>query len=374
MENIIKFLSLLLIVIPSIVTSQNLPKDSLLGHVKKIREKVIFLTEKENPQFLYNDDYGHSGFMGPESTISKFSNMWYGSNLCYYINYERHFDEDRKITKEIWFGKKDDFIHSYRYLYDKKNRLISSIDSTAHSIYTENHYFNEYGEYVHENIIHESISNNYFSHDYKKYKNGKLIVTKSFDADGSVNEYSHHYNDHGKIAYRINKNHSTWKKLENNTWALGLHDSIGKPHKNMEFDYDEKGRLIRKTYFNIEEYTNNIIPEIEFTNIYEGENLITQIWRNNTTFNYRYDKYGKLTEKYCCDTDISKAGIIQKYTYTNREISHLLYSDTPPPSNKRVNHRINYQYKYDNNKNWIEIIKIVNGVKLYKWVREIEYY
>lgn len=381
MENIIKFLSLLLIVIPSIVTSQNLPKDSLLGHVKKIREKVIFLTEKENPQFLYNDDYGHSGFMGPESTISKFFNMWYNSNLCYYINYERHYDENRKITNEIWFGKKDNFINSYRYLYDKKSRLISSIDSTAHSIYTQNHYFNEHGEYVDENIISENIQTNHFSHYYNKYKNGKVIRSKKFDEDGFVDEYINHYNDKGKIVYKICKNPSIWKKLEGNSWSLSVHDSIGKPYRNMEFEYNEKGKLIKKIEFDIQEYTNNIIPGRVITNIFKDDHLLTQITEtkgNNpftTYYNYRYDKYGRLTEKYCCDKNISKSGIIQKYKYKNDKISSLNYSYNEPSERpKMVNYKISYSYKYDNNNNWTEIIKIVNDVKLYKWVREIEYY
>lgn len=381
MKNIIKFLSLLLFVIPSIVTSQNLPKDSILGHVKKIREKVVFLTEKENPQFLYNDDYGHSGFMGPESTISKFFNMWYGSNLCYYINYERNYDENGKITKEIWFDKKDSLINSYRYLYDKKNRLISSIDSTNHSVYTENHYFNEYGEYVDENIISENIQTNYFSHHYNKYKNGKVIRSKSFDENGFVDEYINHYNDKGKIAYKIRKNPSTWKKLKGNSWSLGVHDSIGHPYKNMEFEYDEKGRLIKKKEFEIQEYTNDIIPGRVITNIYKDDHLITQITGKKddnqftTYYNYRYDKYGRLIEKYCCNKDISKAGIIQKYTYKNNKIIKLIYSAEEPSDNPKMNnYKVTYSYKYDNNNNWIEILKTVDSVNLYKWVREIEYY
>jgi hypothetical protein len=52
--------------VTSIAKSQTFPKDSLYGNVKRIREKVIFLTEIENLQLLYYDDYGHSGFMGPE--------------------------------------------------------------------------------------------------------------------------------------------------------------------------------------------------------------------------------------------------------------------------------------------------------------------
>ena len=89
------------------IKSQNyLPKDTIFGNVKEIREKVIFLTEVENPQLLYYDDYGHSGFMGPESTISRFKDTWYTSNLSYYINYERNFDTKGNIISDKWFGKK----------------------------------------------------------------------------------------------------------------------------------------------------------------------------------------------------------------------------------------------------------------------------
>jgi hypothetical protein len=115
---------LLLLLIPFLVLSQDLKKDTIYGNIKRIREKVVFLTEIENPQLLYYNDYGHSGFMGPESTISRFYKTWYTSNFCYYINYERFYNPNRKITKENWYGKKDNFMNSYRYVYDKKERLI----------------------------------------------------------------------------------------------------------------------------------------------------------------------------------------------------------------------------------------------------------
>ena len=59
-------------------------KDTIYGKVKSIREKVIFLTERDNPKLNEIDnDYGHSGFIGPESRISQFKDIWYSTNFCY---------------------------------------------------------------------------------------------------------------------------------------------------------------------------------------------------------------------------------------------------------------------------------------------------
>ncbi|WP_318640248.1 hypothetical protein [Flavobacterium ardleyense] len=100
----------------SILSAQDLPKDSIVGNVKSVREKVIFLTEKENPQMLYDSDYGHSGFMGPKSTVAKFLTLWYSTPYSYFINYERFYLPNRIIDRENWFGKKGELINSYRYI------------------------------------------------------------------------------------------------------------------------------------------------------------------------------------------------------------------------------------------------------------------
>jgi hypothetical protein len=374
------FLYLILYLIPSIALSQNLPKDTLYGNIKRIREKVIFLTEIENPQLLYYNDYGHSGFMGPESTITRFYNTWYSSNFCYYLNYERHFDKKRKIIKDTWLGKKNDFMNSYRYLYDKKDRLISTIDSSKYTVDTRNHYFEEYGEFVDENIIYENLKLNIFSHNYKKYKNGKVILTKKFDENGIVDEYINHYNDNGKLSYRIYKNPNSWKKLEGNSWGYGVQDSIGVTYKSLINEYDKNNKLIKTQIFDLYSGENYKNPVETSTTIfkYDGNNLITKITGNKngyeSYFNFRYDNNSRLTEKYCCDKDISKAKIVQKYIYKNNKIAKLSYIEESFETKKMVSYNISYSYKYDNNNNWVEILKIVDGVELFKCVREIEYY
>ena len=54
--------SFLLLSLMSINAKSQILKDSLYGNVKRLSEKVIFLTKKENPQLIYYQDYGHSGW------------------------------------------------------------------------------------------------------------------------------------------------------------------------------------------------------------------------------------------------------------------------------------------------------------------------
>lgn len=101
-----------------------------------------------------------------------------------------------------------------------------------------------------------------------------------------------------------------------------------------------------------------------------------QLIRKKTTYrtgmesfdHYVYDESGRISERYCCEENISKAMIIEKYKYLNNEICETEYTG----ENKR--YLISFKYKYDENMNWIEIIKNVDGKDLYKWIREIEYY
>ena len=71
--------------------------------------------------------------MGPKFTIAKFHQFWFSIDLCYYVNYERNFDKKRKITKDIWYGKKDIFLNSYRYVYNKKVLEVFKINFQKYS-------------------------------------------------------------------------------------------------------------------------------------------------------------------------------------------------------------------------------------------------
>ncbi|REE07657.1 YD repeat-containing protein [Winogradskyella pacifica] len=140
-------------------------KDTIYGKVKSIREKVIFLTQRENPRlFEIDGDYGHSGFMGPESTISRFKNIWYSTNFCYYINYERHYNENGLLIEDIWYDKKDSLENYYRYEYDKQDRRVRKIDSLYDLVYIDTHY---YERDKHETIISQNSDLDFYNYRYR---------------------------------------------------------------------------------------------------------------------------------------------------------------------------------------------------------------
>ncbi|WP_124641803.1 MULTISPECIES: hypothetical protein [Amniculibacterium] len=349
-----------------------LPKDTIYGNVKKIKEKVIFLTEIENPQLLYYDDYGHSGFMGPEATFSRFKKTWYTSNQCYYINYVRTFDKNRNIVSDLWYGKKDNFNNSYKKIYNKENKIIKEIDSTNYSVYTTNYYYSDYGDV---NIIRQKNKNDYFRYTYKKFENDKLKTLKEYDENGTIDEYKYFYNESGKLKYRIYKNPNSWQQKGERTWSYGVQDTLLTVYKDLVIIYDEKNRILRyQTYDLYKHDENRKIPQLglQLDYKYKNDNLvsISRKYKDGiVTINYfKYNKFGKVTERYCCNEDIKKATIIEKFQYKDGKISKFEYIE------EGKKHIVNLNYKFDSKNNWIEIIKNVDGKDLFKWTREIEYY
>lgn len=355
------------------IKSQNyLPKDTIFGNVKKIREKVIFLTEVENPQLLYYDDYGHSGFMGPESTISRFKDTWYTSNLSYYINYERNFDTKGNIISDKWFGKKNNFLNSYKKIYDSKNRILKEVDSTNYSVYTTNYYYTDYGDL---NIIRQNSRNDYFRHTYKKYDKDQLTTLKEFEEDGTVDEYKYFYDKDGNLSFSIYKNPNSWKNVGERSWSYGVQDSVLTVYKDIVNEYDTKNRLVKQQKFDLyeddEEHRNPLLTnQIDF--VYVGNNLVLRKRRFRTGMesfdHYKYNKLNQISARYCCDKNIDNAMIVEEYKFDKGFIKKLKYTEE-----KKV-YNVSFRYKFDSRNNWVEIIKTVDGKDLFKWVRQIEYY
>lgn len=358
-------------------------KDSIYGKVKSIREKVIFLTEIENPKLYEIDgDYGHSGFMGPESTISRFKDIWYSTDFCYYINYKRLFDENGLLIEDIWYDKKDSLENYYRYEYDNKDRLVRKIDSLYHLVYIDTHYYE--GD-RHETIISQNSELDFYNYRYKRYdENGNLIRQKRIDEYGTIDEYIFKYNNSGKLLYRIYKNPNSYRKVGERSWSWGVHDTIGNIYKDLVNTYDEFNRLIQSQRFDLyEDDENHKDQKLVENTLYEydkNDNLILTKRINGylkvePTFNhYEYDKRNRLIKKYCCSKTESDAKRIEKYEYENDDIKLLEYTEEVWPSEELKTYKIEFDYKYDDKGNWNEIVKKVDGIELYKWIRQIEYY
>ena len=265
------------------------------------------------------------------------------------------------------------------YKYDKKERLIRKTDSLDGLVYTDTHYYENDN---HENIISQNSDLDYFNHKYKRYnKDKKLIRLKSFDDYGAIDEYIYKYNSEGKLLYRIYKNPNSWRKSGKRSWSYGVQDSIGNIYKDLVNEYDNSNRLIKSQQFDLYEDDETYKePKLTRSTIYKYKNdnltqIINSYSNGKPTYNnYVYDNKNRLIEKYCCSEKKSDSKRIEKYGYKNDEIISLEYKEESFPTKEMKTYKVSYDYKYDNKGNWKEILKKVNGIELYRWIREIEYY
>lgn len=164
-----------------------------------------------------------------------------------YINYERTFNNKGKVIKDIWYGKKDNFMNSYRTIYDKNNKIISEIDSTEYSLGTKNYYY----EKENITIISENRACESFSCIFKNYKNGKLRTLKRFYPNGNLYKYTFVYNKNNKLSYRIFTDPSSEEETED-IHSCKLKEATSKIYKDIVNFYDKKNRLIKQQEYELD--------------------------------------------------------------------------------------------------------------------------
>lgn len=245
-----RFSFLIVLLITTTVKSQVSNIDSIYGKVKRVREKVFDISNKDNPYQIEIDEYSDSMILIPNSlNLNIYDILFSGSNIGY-ENYERYYNENGNILKHTWFVKKDEFYKSTTYMYDKKNRVIRKIDSTNNSVSIENHYYEDFDEFTNENIISLSFDSDYFKHTIKQYEDNKVISVKQIDELGNITEYINNYNQNGKLKSTTTKTPETWRKNEEGDWSYGVHDSIPNVFKSRINEYDEKNRILKSLVYN----------------------------------------------------------------------------------------------------------------------------
>jgi hypothetical protein len=355
--------------------SQDIPKDTLYGKIKRVREKVIFLTKVENFRLLETDDenYGHPGFLGPKYSTWRFYDNWYKSPVIYYLNYDRLYDVNRNVTEETWYGKKDEFVGYFKYSYDEKQRLIKKIDSSDIDVDIVIHDFRDYGDHTYENITDINFEFNSFFRLFKRYYKGKLTQRKSLNDDGEVNEFFYDYNDFGKISTIKHRNNFRYMRMNENSKNREKVDTISIMNTQEIYHYDAQQRLVKKEYFDTFTYDDDGKPK------YNGTELIVYKDAQNTEF-YSV-KNGENVLVKTIKTD-SKGRLIERIHFGHDRINEELQITYQKDKIVKVicvedetkTYKIDFSYKFDLNNNWVEIIKTVNGRDLFKWIREIEYY
>ena len=368
---------LVLLIITSSVKSQVSNIDSIYGNIKRVREKVFDISNKDNPKQVEIDEYSDSMILIPNSLNLTIYDSSFSGSQSGYENYEQFYNENGKILKHIWYVKKDDFYKSTSNQYDEKNRVIKEIDSSSNYVSYDKHYYEDFDNYTNENIISLNLESNYFNHTIKQYKDNKVIRIKLIDEYGNITEFINDYNLNGKLKYTTLKNPETWLKNENENWSYGVHDTIPNVFKSSVYEYDDKNRLLKRLDYDYSAKNNYKKPILLHQVLYNYDDYKTTVKTiyesgNSSSFIYVYDKKNRIIEYHCCSDTISDSVRINKYTYIKNQIISLQYISKD--KGKTNIQKIDFKYKFDNNNNWIEIIKIVDGKERFKRTREIEYY
>lgn len=365
------------LIITTTVKSQVSNIDSIYGNIKRVREKVFDISNKDNPIQIEIDEYSDSMILIPNSLNLNIYDILFSASNIGYENYERNYNENGDILKHTWFVKKDEFYKSTTYKYDDKNRVIRKIDSTNNYGSIDKHYYEDFDEFTNENIISLSFESDYFNHTIKYYKGNKVIRVKLIDEYGYITEYINNYNQNGKLNSTTIKNPKTWRKNEEGDWSYGVQDSIPNVFKSRINEYDNKNRILKSLEYNYSiknNYNEPILLHQVLYNYEKNKTTVKTIYESGmiSSNSYIYDNQNRIIKYYCCSDTISDSNIIREYSYKNGKIvSCKLFKKD---KGKIEIQKIDFKYKYDDKNNWIEIIKLVDGKERFKRIREIEYY
>jgi len=393
----LKLLIIFLTLLQNISYSQ--PKDTICGKIKSIREQLIFLDENRQNRKLFRTegDYGHNGFLSEEYTKSRFNIWWYQTYWVHYINYYKEFDINNKLLKVVWYYKDQTILKSFENEYDREGKLVNQKLNSYKLSNTTNLYDNNNNLILSKNIDSDKnystikkefneknqiIKVEYFNSEYPKEKriteyyydiSGNLIEEKRFDEYGEGYGTKFEYDFKNRKTKIIHHSPFIWVKAKKRSRQKRTKN--GNDQISREFKYDEKDRVIETKSYNPNFYDNNVaeLYRKEVT-IYEND-LIKSVYtydNKDSLTNYKTFEYDKLNRK------IKEYSVYPKYPDNNISLEYF-YNETEYPIKllyieKGITTQVDFEYLFDDKKNWIEQTKSISGRKLYVWKRELKYF
>jgi hypothetical protein len=358
------------------VIAQN---DTLIGNVKSVSEKIIYLIEEPtledncidcDPTSFYQ--FGISLVTNPESYNSFFKTHWHNSAGSTYKNIYKEFNLEKQKTKEIWFDYDSSKKEQFLYEYDNNNNKIREVNISNELYYgTNNFHYDNKNRLISEN----SSYSNFFSYEINHYDKSDRIIKKDYYNENGYN-FSAFYNYNDKENSVL---------VENNIAIIKTKDSITNTTTSITTTSLER-KPIYKNYLNIE---NKIIEHHEYNFdeklnkhfIYEkviNTYLNGKVTKRRTIekdytieMNSEYNEFNKL-KKYTEITPWKENNITREYFYTNKLLSKIEIKDQV--NNKKNKTILTFEYKFDEKGNWTEQTKSVNSIPTYIWKREIKYY
>lgn len=343
--------------------------DTIYGPIKSVREYVEYYKPQSNStNSSYRNAYGEFGIISPERTTKRFKYVWYNTSNSLYINYYKLFLKNRKPKKEIWFGKSNDTLRKYIYSYDKNDNLIQNklIYDDGSILYINNKYKGK--RILTSHSFETDFPSDYQLKVYKTDYNGNILECKSIDETGNSSLQKFTYDSLLRnVAIFTNPYHSVLDS------ALSPSNKYDYDYLTKEYKYDQRDNVIEeklynpKLHYKISEYQGKLV----YTYDNEGRIIsnskyskINELLDTKTTsFNGKM-KMVKRTSQITPNFDWSKEYFYDK----NKNLRKLIYKSA------LEEYTVDFKQKIDKYGNWTQQIKSVNGEKIYKWVRKLEYY
>ncbi|MGB6084044.1 hypothetical protein [Moheibacter sp.] len=367
-----KTLLIALFFFSAFLSAQN---DSILGNVKSVRERIIFMDSIQKKELLeLGEEYGHFGFSKPELELSQMRIVWYNTASPGYANYIRNFNEEGQLISEEWFDMRDSIMYGFKYEYDKMGNLIQSLESYRGKEYST---INNY-KYIFDGLLRTKVRvykdspEYYFYSIYYYDENKNLIQIRNFDEYGEQMGAKYEYDEQGRISKQYKHPNYIYVK-EGKSWVTKIDNSDIDYLEKINI-YDEFSNLVQEKLFGrVEDYSNEYKQTGTMIYSYndKGQMIKSCLQSNSISMPqplcklYRYDENKLLKEK---DEPEEKA----LYEYIDGYISEIKYERKIFDKWKKS--KVNFQYEFDSQKNWTKQTKIVNGVPLYVRMREIEYF
>ena len=349
------------------VSQQNM--DTIYGNPKSVREKVIFLNKsKLNYKFLTDSDYGHGVGFFPKAIKERFNSYWYNYHWVFYVNYYKEFLKNGEVKTEIWYNRDSTLKSKYEYTHNKNRNLTEEKKIYFDSTFSLRKNTYDYKGKLKSYIFYYSDKTDMYQYVlFKHDAANNLVKTTRFNDEGYTSTIYNTYSSQNKLLNTTIHSPKKWVDLGSGSSSY-VNDSVGTWTTRNKYEYDLSGNLVLKLRF----ADKNSISRKTIYKYDSNNNLIYEGYARDTVYAYKKYDYNKNNDKVYYEYAIigdSTSRHLVKFTYNKKGYITKAFCFL-----KSKAYNIDFNYKFDDNNNWIEIVKTVNGEPLFVWTRKIVYH
>ena len=358
--------------------------DTLYGDVKHLKSYVTFQdsTIQNEKLFSSEGDYGHYGFSSKEFAMGRWKNWWYNTHFVHYINVEKSFNKKKQLVKESWFYKNGNLVYQYKYVYDKKDRLISELEYSDYD--SDRIGIKKYG-YKYDGkiatILETNIGHDYHYSNMKRFQydnKDRMIRTDVLYGEGEMSSTIIEYDSINNIRRTYTYSEDQWVKSGDRSHTLKNYPKGMIYLKKVE-SLDHELKVVKSVEYSERDYNNQVKKIDSSLYSYQNGNLIKiekSYGRLGTNLNtFKYDSKNRLIEEIRTYSDRENPILKTQYKYDEYDqVIKLIYYEGEFGDSKPLSVEIDFELQYDDRGNWIEQKKIVDGVHLFTWHRVINYW